>query len=763
MCPSTKYKKGGREREIEREHGENCHFLRDFTTREKCKIFYSIMFASLKNKIREEIGSDVSTVVRNAGTVRGINSKNPFQLGSTSSIGGSQLSLDDSREENAASPTLPIPLKRENSFELKLSDGTQLSAKDLKRLENREDEWRKRLAKKEAELLKKCEKKDEEWKVRLAEKEKEWKKLMEKQEKEKAKLEEEWEKAEDANRSLELALKNAEEYKKKLYTFQEDAEQLEGFQTQEMAKIKHLLLAKEQEVEEKSHHLKTALSEVDSLKTEVSRLRRYEDELNSVQDEMETLRHATQRERAQLSGELAQTKEQVRHLMVKVFVLEQRVSLESNDQSSVDERIADLMRERTLLERKLEEAHLHLSDIKTSWSGKISSLETQVGRLSRQAGEEGLERRRVEEEKNELEKRIKKLEADIEVNNVVMATKDAKLLRMAEDIDEMATELKELRASVDDEVEEFKRQIELSSKEIKDLQMKLEESTSKVMEATNELAELQSSFDAEKRNNAALNLEVEQLRQSFEKEKENGAALRTSLDHEKSEKDSALLRNAQISQDFELAKQDNIRQHAESVELQNKIDNLTDMLRIRDIEIEKTSKNIEEAKARIDQLEIIERQHKSSQETETALRDNLLAMEEQLNDKSKTIKVLQQRLGDMKKTLQRELRVPSSSLDSDAEPTAAILNPSSSQTVTAKSTNSREDDVNFKYLKHVLIKFLTSREYEALHLTRAVATLLHFSPEEERLLQETLEWKMSWFGSRPNLGNGQTAKAIPPS
>uniref|UniRef100_A0A0C9Q4Y7 GOLGA1_1 protein n=1 Tax=Fopius arisanus TaxID=64838 RepID=A0A0C9Q4Y7_9HYME len=174
---------------------------------------------------------------------------------------------------------------------------------------------------------------------------------------------------------------------------------------------------------------------------------------------MESLRHTTQREKAQLSGELAQTKEEVRHLMVKVFVLEQRVALESNSESSVDERIADLMRERTLLERKLEEAHLHLSDIKTSWSGKISSLETQVGRLSRQAGEEGLERRRVEEEKEKLKQRVKLLEGEIEVNNVVMATKDAKLLRMAEDIDEMATELKELRASVDDEVEEFKRQI----------------------------------------------------------------------------------------------------------------------------------------------------------------------------------------------------------------------------------------------------------------------------------------------------------------
>lgn len=173
---------------------------------------------------------------------------------------------------------------------------------------------------------------------------------------------------------------------------------------------------------------------------------------------MESLRHSTQRERAQMSSQLAQTEEEVRHLRDKLFVLEQRAAA-AGDQVTVDDRIADLMRERMLLERKLEEAHLHLSDIKTSWSGKISSLETQVGRLSRQAGEEGLERRRVEQESETLKRRIKDLEAEIEVNNVVMATKDAKLLRMAEDIDEMATELKELRANVDDEVEEFKRQV----------------------------------------------------------------------------------------------------------------------------------------------------------------------------------------------------------------------------------------------------------------------------------------------------------------
>lgn len=176
---------------------------------------------------------------------------------------------------------------------------------------------------------------------------------------------------------------------------------------------------------------------------------------------------------------------------------------------------------------------------------------------------------------------------------------------------------------------------ESSSKEIQDLRTQLEESASKLTEATNELAELQSTFDAEKTTNASLNLEVEQLRQSLDSEKENTAALRTSLEHEKSEKDSALLRNAQVSQDYELAKQENIRQQAESVELQNKIENLTVSLRTRDLELEKSSKSIEEAMARIEQLEIIERQQKSSEEVETALRDSLLEMEEQLNDKTK--------------------------------------------------------------------------------------------------------------------------------
>lgn len=39
---------------------------------------------------------------------------------------------------------------------------------------------------------------------------------------------------------------------------------------------------------------------------------------------------------------------------------------------------SQLLAERRILEQRLEEAHLHLADIKTSWCEKISSLETQV-------------------------------------------------------------------------------------------------------------------------------------------------------------------------------------------------------------------------------------------------------------------------------------------------------------------------------------------------------------------------------------------------
>lgn len=59
-----------------------------------------------------------------------------------------------------------------------------------------------------------------------------------------------------------------------------------------------------------------------------------------------------------------------------------------------------------LAERRLEEARLELADVKTKWCQQVTTLETQVARLSVQAGEEGAERRTAEERLRDAETRM---------------------------------------------------------------------------------------------------------------------------------------------------------------------------------------------------------------------------------------------------------------------------------------------------------------------------------------------------------------------
>lgn len=57
-------------------------------------------------------------------------------------------------------------------------------------------------------------------------------------------------------------------------------------------------------------------------------------------------------------------------------------------------------------------------------------------------------------------------------------------------------------------------------------------------------------------------------------------------------------------------------------------------------------------------------------------------------------------------------------------------------------TSTATPDVNFQYLKHVVIKFVCSREDEALQLIRAISTLLEFSPQEEQHVKQYLNYKV---------------------
>lgn len=110
------------------------------------------------------------------------------------------------------------------------------------------------------------------------------------------------------------------------------------------------------------------------------------------------------------------------------------------------------MGERALLERRLEEAHLHLSDIKSSWSSKITSLETQVGRLCRQASEESAERRQAELDRDLANAKITELEEELEKVKAKLELKNTKAKRLQVERDEFEEELKNLKVKLEEDV-----------------------------------------------------------------------------------------------------------------------------------------------------------------------------------------------------------------------------------------------------------------------------------------------------------------------
>ncbi|XP_058057480.1 golgin subfamily A member 1 [Anopheles bellator] len=524
---------------------------------------------------------------------------------------------------------------------------------------------------------------------------------------------------EQTNKALEEKL-HASQVQRDLQ--REEQDKIQNFQQQEISKLKSMLLFREQEAVDRISHQKTAEQQVESLRHELSRLRGLEPMLENAQDELENLRHSSQCERTNLVSTLAAVEEANRHLKSRIQVLEDtRLSLTTNG-SSIDEKIQCLLQERKLLEQRLEEAHLHLSDIKSSWSGQNMALETQVNRLSRQVAEETTEKHKALKQKDDLIERLKHLEFEHEKLQSEITQRDNKIKLMSEEIDELHSAVREAREQHEEEVTFMSSNLEQLQTECGTLRTNLTESEQRLLEcleSADRLMELESTV----------------------------GELNRQLGNEKQEKMAVLMKNAEMSQQEEILRQELRHEKDESIELH-------DRGVILQRELDKRLNTVNELRKQVDEL------------MTTNLEQNA-----ELVDKNKIIKILNQRLVDMKKTLQEELKGQNSS-NTDHQPVniGTAQHPNERVFERAKSFDSKGvakengnlkhngaaigtpivmDEVNFRYLKHVIIKFLTSREVEARHLIKAVSTLLQLSYEEEKLLHDTLNWKMSWFGSRP--------------
>lgn len=73
------------------------------------------------------------------------------------------------------------------------------------------------------------------------------------------------------------------DYKLRVLEHQVNNEHIENLQTQELSKVKQLVLLREQELAEKTTALKEATAQLEKIRNEVTRLRRQEELLSDVQ------------------------------------------------------------------------------------------------------------------------------------------------------------------------------------------------------------------------------------------------------------------------------------------------------------------------------------------------------------------------------------------------------------------------------------------------------------------------------------------------
>lgn len=673
-------------------------------------------------------------------------------------------------------------------------------------------------------------------------------------------------------------LRNAEVINEKFMQKQEDIEELEGFQTQEVAKVKHLLLLRQQELqiahsslEGKEHDLQSANDVIVSLRLELNGLAKekecwlvekekitseacrlsdlvaeykdakqclektilelteqskemklkcgqLEQAMSDLEDDRDALSHRHEILVNKSASQLEEKCNQITMLEDKVNVLERR---QSENNMGSDDRFQAVLHERDDLEQKLEESRLHLTEIKSSWSEKITNLERQISHLNkkisedsedsvRQVSEAALKIAQKEKDYEIVSKEVEKLRGgiveykqiiqskEVEIKDLKIAAKSELLL--AQNVKEEACKhledkilayenrLSSLEAEKDKEISLFGTkmlQLELKHTERLAAENELQKTIYKLTEEKNNLK-------GDVQNLESKVAELEKLREQNNDEidhlKEEITGLHSTLQEKiqclaqsdtmvlnqaadlkscSQEKDGLMLRNAELSHQLELSRQSNVefqKRLEESIKCSSeKIDEVTANLFAAEEERQKLTE-------RISDLESAANLGIETTDTISKLNASVADLENQLADKVKTIKLQQHRISDMKKAMQKELKMQSpysepaevndrefaTQAPTMGKVTSVQLNSYGHHNVHPRQSSLADklDDISFKYVKHVILRYMTSNEFETPQLVKAIAVLLDFTADEEQLVRETLDWKSSWFGAKPQLHRG---------
>nr|XP_048285073.1 golgin subfamily A member 1 isoform X5 [Myodes glareolus] len=459
-----------------------------------------------------------------------------------------------------------------------------------------------------------------------------------------------------------------------------------------------------------------------------------------------------------VTAETQEKEKIITHLQEKVISLEKR--LEQN--LSGEDHVQELLKERTVAEQNLEDTRQQLLAARSSYTKAIDLLETRVKDLeqSLKAAEEQLSQSRdvVTAQEAQIQKLITKHQENSLSQQQVLAL-EQHCRERTHALEAQIEALEQTRVADQIASEQGMQQLQQENVALKESRNECERS---LRLHQSELKKLKDEWSQREIVSVAMAQALEEVRKQREEFQQQAAQL-TAIIEEKNrslcEKDEVLLQKEQELDQLEKGHSSALLQMHQ---LQNELEALRscraqeavpattgqDPLQLQGQESLVISKAMQNSEYELPAAEGTPNGEVEAMNIEQ-LQKEKQDLEQQLTEKNKIMKQMQQRMLELKKTLQKELKIrPDSELFEVRERTGPeIPNMAPSVTNNADLTDARE--INFEYLKHVVLKFMSCRESEAFHLIKAVSVLLNFSQEEENMLKETLEYKMSWFGSKP--------------
>ncbi|XP_010159523.1 PREDICTED: golgin subfamily A member 1 [Eurypyga helias] len=786
------------------------------------------MFAKLKKKIAEE----AAIAPRPGGAARIPRSVSKESITSVGADSGDDFASDGSSSREDLSSQLFRRNEQIRKLEVKLSD----YADQIRNLQKIKEKLENALEKHQDSSMRKFQEQNEAHQasrakmaegmaLALEKKDQEWMEKLGQVEKEK--------------KMLETQLKEMREQSLNLFQKRDEMDELEGFQQQEIAKVKHMLLKKEESLSKAEQELEVCTreltrtkemlqdtsSESSGLRKDLGELQQQFLELEAQRDELmtaetnaeskitalefreqelqtviqqlsvdlqnarvagsgcekrlemlqvehESLKVEYEQHKQKVTFEFAERNKLTEQLQEKVSALEKK--LERN--LSGDEHVQELLKEKATLEQQLDETRQQVLMDRTHHAETVNRLETQNKELEQKLQSATETLKNSKEVAAEQDLKIQKLHTDLEderskLQQQILSEKhqyDQKVTGLESQIAALETAWEFDKTATQHKISQLEKENENLNGSREEYESALKNQESELNRLKNELSsretvsvEIAKALEETRKHREELQQQVSHLA-SLIKEKdqlidEKSDLLlkqKEELNQLSQDREAVLLQTRQLQSDIEASnsraaeKEEMARKEIEELKLQ-----IQECLLAR--EQEKNVSELEESTKTLNTHLQSPENRVAEQNGEVAAADVLQLqkdnreLEQQIAEKNKVIKQLQQRMTELKKTLQKELKIRPDSEIPEVREKANSEVPNPSVTVTNNSDLNDSREINFEYLKHVVLKFMSCRESEAFHLIKAVSVLLNFSQEEENMLKETLEYKMSWFGSKP--------------